>query len=319
VANNERAQSKTGLLTAVSVVALIGWGVAGYEFWSWSNDRDAAAAQLRQAEVVRQGVASKFDELQKAAGTLGDVQAKITDVKKQLDDATARRDEADQHYRMLQQQSDDLKTAVSAAATARDHVQGELQQVQQAVSDAQAKLDALRTQAEANLKQAQDATAAAVKQVTDSRANLDAARQELAEAVQAQKALTTKIAQAESVIAVAADRRTQLEAGALRSDAKAVEIAATLGPLEFEVQNATTALTDVQAQLQTAQQAARYGPGEVRRRAERRRTGGATRAGRRCGGEEGGGRCGRGGAAGGAEGDGCPAAGCRSPQAGQRC
>jgi len=30
------------------------------------------------------------------------------------------------------------------------------------------------------LKQAQDATAAAVKQVTDSRANLDAARQELA-------------------------------------------------------------------------------------------------------------------------------------------
>src|ERR1700730_3325120 len=52
VATDERVPPKTGLLATVSVVALIGWGVAGYAFWSGSNELHATAAQLQQVEVA---------------------------------------------------------------------------------------------------------------------------------------------------------------------------------------------------------------------------------------------------------------------------
>jgi uncharacterized protein HemX len=104
---------KTGLLATVSVVALIGWGVAGYAFWSGSNELHATAAQLQQVEVARQDVANRLDELQKTAGTLAELQAKITDAQKQHADAPAGRTGGDQQHGGAQQ-SDDLEGAVAA-------------------------------------------------------------------------------------------------------------------------------------------------------------------------------------------------------------
>jgi chromosome segregation ATPase len=175
VATDERAAFKTRLLAAVCAIALVGWGVAGYAFWSASDAGEKAAARLRQSETARQDVARKLDEQVKAAGTFAELQGKIADAHKQLDAATRQRDDTDQQDETLRQQGDQLKAAIAGATTARDQVQSELQQLRQNVIDAQAKLEALRTQAEANLKQAQEASAAAVAQLNESRAKVDAA------------------------------------------------------------------------------------------------------------------------------------------------
>ena len=172
MANNTQSPFKAGLLAAVSVVALIGWSVAGYVFWSASNARDAAAARLLQAETARQDVAHKLDEQTKAAGTFADLQAKIAGAEKQFDATTKQRDEADQQDKALRQQGDELKAAIADATTTRDQVQGELHRIQQGLTDAQAKLDSLRTEAETNLKQARDATATVMTQMSDFRAKV---------------------------------------------------------------------------------------------------------------------------------------------------
>ena len=229
MANDRQSPFKTRWLAAVSVVALIGWGGVGYVFWSATHARDEAAARLLQAETARQDVTRKLDDQIKAAGTSADLQAKIALAEKQLDATTKQRDEADQQDKALRQQGDELKAATADATKARDQAQGELQRLQQSLTDAQAKLDALRTEAETNLKQARDSTATVMTEVSDSRAKVDAARQQLAGAMQAQKALIDKIAQAKSIIASALDPRTQLEADAQQADAKVAEIGANSG------------------------------------------------------------------------------------------
>src|SRR6516165_1476492 len=88
VASDGQSPFRSRLLAAVSVVALIGWGVAGYLFWSASNARDEAAARLMQAETARQDVAHKLDEQVKAAGMFADLQAKIAGAEKELDATT---------------------------------------------------------------------------------------------------------------------------------------------------------------------------------------------------------------------------------------
>ena len=158
MANDTQSPFNTRLLVAVSVVALIGWGGAGYVFWSATNARHEAAARLLQTETARQDVTRKLDDEIKAAGTFADLQTKIAGAEKQLDATTKQRDEADQQNKALRQQGDELKAATADATKARDQAQGELQRLQQGLTDAQAKLDALRTEAETNLKQARDST-----------------------------------------------------------------------------------------------------------------------------------------------------------------
>ena len=58
----DNRRSRPAWLAAVSVVALIGWGGAGYVFWSATHARDEAAARLLQAETARQDVTRKLDD-----------------------------------------------------------------------------------------------------------------------------------------------------------------------------------------------------------------------------------------------------------------
>ncbi len=129
---NPPKPKSNALPVALGVVALVGWGTAGYVYTTDQQRQRVLSDQL--AEHV------------KAEGTLTDLNQKVSSQQAALGKATHDLEEAGQQQKTLQAQSEQTRSQLADLSGQRDTTQKALQQAQQGLDDAQKQMQALQQQ-----------------------------------------------------------------------------------------------------------------------------------------------------------------------------
>jgi uncharacterized protein YlxW (UPF0749 family) len=112
-------------------IALLGWGVAGYAFYSTGGTRDGISAKLAQTEAARATLATELEQQRATAGQADDLRKQLAAAQAELTQAQAATAEATQRVTGL--------TAELAARTKeRDSVAARLDAAQAAAGQARA-------------------------------------------------------------------------------------------------------------------------------------------------------------------------------------
>jgi chromosome segregation ATPase len=237
-----RSRSLPIVLVALAIVALIGWGVAGYVYFAGQQQQRALSNQLAQHE--------------KAEGTLTDLNRKVSDRQAALDRATHELDAAGQQQKALQAQVEQTRSQLADLSGQRDKTQAALRQAQLGLGDAQTQTQALQQQQADNLRQAQAAGAQAEQTLGQGHDAVAAAAKALADAQDQQKATQRKVDQAKATIAQATTDQTRLQADAQDADKRTADLPGAIVPLVAAVPQRAADLSSLQQQLQAGQQKA---------------------------------------------------------------
>jgi chromosome segregation ATPase len=219
---------------ALAAVAIVGWLLVAYFSSRVSAVQSEMNEEVNRAEHAREGMAADLQDLQKASGSLAEVQKQAEEAKIALSKATAARAASQNELADLNKQITDARLTVSgtqeqASARARDF---------QAI-DAQA-------------KEAADQLAVLQPQVSDAQNQLDAATSER-----------------DKTLAAVANTRNQLSGLQQQADADAKSLASlqeqsdaaakNLVTLQQQAAEASTTLAGLQAKIKAAQTQAAEG------------------------------------------------------------
>ncbi len=239
----ERPKPKTQTLpVALGVVALLGWGTAAYVYSSEKQQERSLSDQLV--------------EHTKAEGTLTDLNGKISAQQAALDKAMHDLGDAGEQQKTLQAQAEGTRSQLADLSDQRDGTQAALVAAQQGLGEAQKQTQALAQQQAENLKQAQADGLQAEQTLSEGRDAVAAAMKTLGDAQDRHKAAQQKLDQAKATILQANADRTRLQADAQDADQRATELPSAIAILVAKASERDGELSDLQQQLQAAQQQA---------------------------------------------------------------
>ena len=164
---------------ALAAFAIVGWVLVAYFSSRVSTIQSKTSDAINRAEHAREGMAADLQDLQKALGSLTDVQKQAEEAKIALSKATAARAASQNELTDLNKQISDARLAVSgaqeqASARARDFqaIDTKAKVAADQLADLQAKIQTAQNQWEAATSE-RDKTLAAVANAKDRLSDLE--------------------------------------------------------------------------------------------------------------------------------------------------